>query len=322
MLPALLSCIILAFLPTGIPGGPVPPGPTPSLHATTPPAKRDLGIFNFLRREARRTDWELGSDVREAFWKDRELAGLNLVVVVQQGVAHLHGTVPSEALRQRAAAVARTVRGISSVDNHLRVRQPAADVAPSPRQHPPIDAPWPNHDGTWTPAPFPLGKTKTPAEPKPAALVSNTAILPPLVRNASADGWQPPQARHVAPTLLPPEIEPPTDCLQGLTDLRRSLPQWQAVPIAPPVQVAPGPSESPFVGPAADRHPALYTAVRAVLQGDARFRDVRFRMEEAGVVVSGAVDTLADCEELFRLLGMVPNLASVSSEGLMIRRWP
>jgi hypothetical protein len=38
------------------------------------------------------------------------------------------------------------------------------------------------------------------------------------------------------------------------------------------------------------------------------------------VKVSGVLETAADFDALFRLLGDVPNVTAVSSEGLVIRR--
>lgn len=70
------------------------------------------------------TDADLESGVNKAFLADQQLGSLGVTVTVINGRATLTGTVESEALKNRAARVAQTVRGVRGVDNKIVVETP------------------------------------------------------------------------------------------------------------------------------------------------------------------------------------------------------
>ena len=70
------------------------------------------------------SDADLESRVNKAFLDDAQLGSLGVTVTVSNGRATLTGTVESEALKNRAARVASTVRGVRGVDNKIVVEPP------------------------------------------------------------------------------------------------------------------------------------------------------------------------------------------------------
>ncbi|HLL75195.1 MAG TPA: BON domain-containing protein [Pyrinomonadaceae bacterium] len=70
------------------------------------------------------TDADFESRINKAFLDDAQLGSLGVTVTVANGRATLTGTVESEALKNRAARVASTVRGLRGVDNKIIVETP------------------------------------------------------------------------------------------------------------------------------------------------------------------------------------------------------
>lgn len=74
------------------------------------------------RQRPQISDAQLGLEARVRLYQ--ELGISNLSVLVNQGVATVDGTVPSEGERQRAEELVRGMSGIRSVVNDLRVADP------------------------------------------------------------------------------------------------------------------------------------------------------------------------------------------------------
>lgn len=68
------------------------------------------------------SDAQLGLEARARLYEGLGIS--NLSVLVNQGVATVDGTVPTEAERQRAEALVREVQGIETVVNELRIADP------------------------------------------------------------------------------------------------------------------------------------------------------------------------------------------------------
>lgn len=83
--------------------------PAPSAPAATP---------------APPTDADFESRINKALLEDAQLGSLGISVTVVNGRATLTGTVASDDLRNRAARVASTVRGVRGVDNKIVVETP------------------------------------------------------------------------------------------------------------------------------------------------------------------------------------------------------
>jgi len=64
-------------------------------------------------------DWLIQSRIQIAFAMNRYLAGQEITVEVQEGVAVLRGKVDSESIASRAASIAAEVVGVAAVENHL-----------------------------------------------------------------------------------------------------------------------------------------------------------------------------------------------------------
>ncbi|MFP4891825.1 BON domain-containing protein [Paraburkholderia sp. EG304] len=69
-----------------------------------------------------RPDSELARDVRRALARTPNLHSTAIHVQARRGVVTLTGWVPQRAQVQRAGSVARSVRGVRQVINHLHVR--------------------------------------------------------------------------------------------------------------------------------------------------------------------------------------------------------
>ncbi|MBB5398243.1 MULTISPECIES: BON domain-containing protein [Paraburkholderia] len=69
-----------------------------------------------------RPDSELARDVRRALARTPNLHATAIHVQARRGIVTLTGWVPQRAQVQRAGSVARSVRGVRQVINHLNVR--------------------------------------------------------------------------------------------------------------------------------------------------------------------------------------------------------
>ena len=69
-----------------------------------------------------RPDSELARDVRRALSRTPNLHSTAIHVQARHGIVTLTGWVPQRAQVQRAGSVARSVRGVRHVNNHLNVR--------------------------------------------------------------------------------------------------------------------------------------------------------------------------------------------------------
>ena len=70
------------------------------------------------------SDADFESRINKALLDDAQLGSLGITVTVVNGRATLTGTVESEGLKNRAARVASTVRGLRGVDNKIIVEAP------------------------------------------------------------------------------------------------------------------------------------------------------------------------------------------------------
>lgn len=83
------------------------------------------GCQSYTDPSAGRTVGEVTDDasislrIKGALLADREVSGLRINVEVHQGVVALYGRVKSEAHRLRALGIARDVRGVRKVEDHL-----------------------------------------------------------------------------------------------------------------------------------------------------------------------------------------------------------
>ena len=67
------------------------------------------------------SDASITAQVKTGLAKDSDLSALKIDVDTRSGVVTPKGTAPSEAARERATAIAREVKGVSAVINHLTV---------------------------------------------------------------------------------------------------------------------------------------------------------------------------------------------------------
>lgn len=70
----------------------------------------------------RMDDALITSSISTGFAKDPDLSAIKIDVDTKAGVVTLSGTAPSEAARERAATIAKGVKGVSSVDNKLVIK--------------------------------------------------------------------------------------------------------------------------------------------------------------------------------------------------------
>jgi hyperosmotically inducible protein len=75
------------------------------------------------------TDAGITTAVQAKFYADDQVRGRNVSVAAENGVVTLRGTVPSDAAKGRAVALAREVRGVTDVRDDLQVRAASADAA-------------------------------------------------------------------------------------------------------------------------------------------------------------------------------------------------
>src|SRR5262249_28056907 len=75
------------------------------------------------------TDSWITLKVHSQFVPENSLEGSDINVDTRAGVVTLNGTVPTEAGRTRAIAIAKATDGVTSVTDHLRIAAPEASVA-------------------------------------------------------------------------------------------------------------------------------------------------------------------------------------------------
>ena len=68
-------------------------------------------------------DMAIQANVKGRLVNDDEIAGLKIDTAVYKGVVTLRGEVPNAAIRARALDIARGIKGVTQVDNQLRVAQ-------------------------------------------------------------------------------------------------------------------------------------------------------------------------------------------------------
>jgi hyperosmotically inducible protein len=72
-------------------------------------------------------DASITSGVKARFVKDPEIDALDINVDTYQGVVTLHGHVPGPSARDRAVALARSVKGVREVRSELVIVPPASN---------------------------------------------------------------------------------------------------------------------------------------------------------------------------------------------------
>ena len=106
-----------------------------------------------VRAPATEPAWSPGTDagittsVQARYYADETVRGRQIDVSTQDGVVTLRGTVDSEAARQQAVTIARSVEGVSRVEDQLQVGAPAA-TAEARETAPPASGERPEQTGT------------------------------------------------------------------------------------------------------------------------------------------------------------------------------
>jgi osmotically-inducible protein OsmY len=67
-------------------------------------------------------DASITAKVNASLAKDKELSAIKIDVDTQNGVVTLSGPAPSATAKERASEVARTVKGVNSVNNQLTIK--------------------------------------------------------------------------------------------------------------------------------------------------------------------------------------------------------
>ena len=75
-----------------------------------------------LRKAERKADRQLARNVRRALVKVKDLDASQIVVVAKSGAILLGGSVPAASQIELAASAARSVNGVSAVNNSLTVK--------------------------------------------------------------------------------------------------------------------------------------------------------------------------------------------------------
>jgi osmotically-inducible protein OsmY len=65
--------------------------------------------------------YDLQHQIQAAFMNDRDVQDYDIEVLDSNGIITLRGTVPSQAARERAEAIARDMDGVMNVINELDV---------------------------------------------------------------------------------------------------------------------------------------------------------------------------------------------------------
>jgi osmotically-inducible protein OsmY len=74
------------------------------------------------QKTTRKADRKLGSDVRRALSKNKDITVANIFVRARSGAITLTGSVPDNAQIDRATEIAKTVPGVTSVTNKLSLQ--------------------------------------------------------------------------------------------------------------------------------------------------------------------------------------------------------
>lgn len=102
----------------------------------TPLASYAVGDANMEQKATRKSvgetidDAAITTKVKAAIFADRMLKLMQIKVNTDKGAVHLSGTVNSREVAVHATDVARTVAGVKSVTNDLRVKSKAEGGAP------------------------------------------------------------------------------------------------------------------------------------------------------------------------------------------------
>jgi osmotically-inducible protein OsmY len=212
--------------------------------------------------------------VREALANDPRLQPLNLVVRVNDRVATLSGPVPSRELARRALDTARKVTELRGVQDKMMVQfEDAGLLLPLALKTSPAMPPAIGKPSTNVP-------TMTPDPNNPSALL--TGVWIPV-------NPQPPQRPTIGVALLPWTSTQP-----GATG---------AVSLA---------KEPPTTNPAGlNDAAAASNAVHNLLQGQERFRRLRFEIRQGKVYLSGRVYRWSDLQDLAQAITQIPGIEGV-----------
>jgi osmotically-inducible protein OsmY len=218
--------------------------------------------------------------VREALAQDSRLQPLNLIVRVKDRVATLSGPVPSRELARRALDVARKMPELREVRDKMSVQsEDAGQMLPRPLKMPGI----------------------TP----PGMMLPPFAPAPPNVP-------EPKNAQHVAVGVwLPVHPEPDPRPLHGVALLPWITPQ-------PSLNEAMSRPKDTSLAKATDQPDAaaVSSAVQSVIEGEERFRRLRFEVKQGKVYLSGSVSRWADFEDLARAVMRIPGVERVVLRGV------
>lgn len=176
--------------------------------------------------------------VRRALQEDSVLAGLNLSVWVENGVASLWGPVPTEEIGRQAVTKLESVRDIAEVRPNLYVRKPEPERLLLAERAPPadslarIDVFKPDSDQIEpTPparpaAPVPLNAELAAAPPRqspPRAMAKELATPRLLAPRAVASARRPPEAEVVR--------RPRANLAEQVEQARRADPRFRDIPV-------------------------------------------------------------------------------------------
>ena len=106
---------------------PAPPVSTQPV-IITPPTSAAVPTPSAITTPTPIDDTAVQAEVSKEFLDDTELSATDIKATVSKGRATLTGTVDTATLKRRAEQVARTVKGVRSVDNQITI---ADDLAPS-----------------------------------------------------------------------------------------------------------------------------------------------------------------------------------------------
>jgi osmotically-inducible protein OsmY len=185
------------------------------------PADRRTMPSTKLRDEATVEDWLLETEARGALWWEPSLDDLVLQVVVQNGVATLFGSVPTEELGRRAAEIVRSVKGIREVHSRFRLRAPPAITEPRPRMFPPVDQPFRMNQ----PEPPADGVKPDTSMALPGVLMGRPQHEPSLGNELGA--WRPRESLKPMPLSPAPAIEHESPIQFSLRRLLQSNPRFR-----------------------------------------------------------------------------------------------
>ncbi|WP_158940170.1 BON domain-containing protein [Burkholderia sp. S171] len=92
-------------------------------QSSTPTASADSAASaKASQTSTRKADRKLSSDVRRALGKSKEITATNIFVRARSGAVTLMGSVPENSQIDRAAQVANSVPGVTSVTNKLSLQ--------------------------------------------------------------------------------------------------------------------------------------------------------------------------------------------------------